>query len=267
MAKRCFVTSFDRKYHQYATVMLQSLADNYKKPLDVICIVPLDLVEDGTEDLIKSRLKSAEHLNIQLRASTNTAAKLSKPWDKITGYLSSIILDKVLIADICHEYDEAVYVDGDCLIVRDASNLINHPLHGGSKIIALPETSNIAEVDMKQPERAYFNNGVFITDLQYWRDNSLGEKMTEWMVTEETGACPEQTAMNVYLHDVWFPLSPNFNYWDSFSWAGMLYSYQNPTVVHFVGPIKPWNTVEDDTIISRGPHDRLWKYLYNQVWG
>jgi len=267
MPSRCFVTSFDRKYYRYATVMLQSLADNYKKDLDVICIVPAELTQDNTLEEVKSALSNASHLNIMFRASKDTEAKLAKPWDTITGYLSSIIIDKVLIGEICHEYDEAAYADGDCLFVRDATGFIEHPLHAGSKIVALPETSNIASEEMGQPHRAYFNNGVFVTDLKYWRDNHLGDKMIDWLITEDTGTCPEQTAMNLYLHDVWFPLSPNFNYWDSFSWAGMLYAYPDPIIVHFLGPIKPWNTTPNDTVISRGPHDRLWKYLYNQIWG
>lgn len=267
MTTRCFVTSFDRKYHQYGTVLLQSLADNYKEPLDVICIVADDLMNDGTLELVKSKLKNADHLNIMFRESGHVDEKTAKPWDIITGYISPIILDKVWIAEICHDYDEAVYADGDCLFVKDATKFINHPLHAGAKIIAMPEQSNIAASDLGQPERAYFNNGVFITDLNYWRENDLGAKMTHWMLTEETGSCPEQTAMNLFLHDVWFPMSPNFNYWDSFSWPGLRYAYPEPILIHFLGPIKPWNKVPDDTIIARGPHDKIWKQVYDRVWG
>jgi lipopolysaccharide biosynthesis glycosyltransferase len=267
MPSRCLVTSFDRKYYKYAAVMLQSLAQNYKKPLDVVCIVTPDLLEDDTLDRIKTRLVGADHLNIIFRASNNQEAKDAKPWFEITNYISGIIIDKVSIGEICHDYDEAVYVDGDCLFVRDATKFVNHPLHAGAKIIAMPEQSMVAERDLGKPEMAYFNNGVFVTDLSYWRKNNLQEKMINWMLTENTGACPEQTAMNIFLHDVWFPLSPNFNYWDSFSWPNLTMAYPHPVIIHFLGPIKPWNFKEDNTVIRRGPHDKLWKYIYSQLWG
>ena len=267
MTSRCFVTSFDQKYYKYATVMLQTLADNYKKPLDVVCIVTQDLIDNNTLSLIKSKLNRAEHLNIIFRASKNNREVITaKPWEKISVYLSSMIIEKILISSICHDYDEAVYVDGDCIFTQNATKFIEHPFHANSKIIALPEQSMLAAIDLKSPERAYFNNGVFVTDLNYWRENKIEEKIVNWLINEETGSCPEQTAMNVFLHDVWFPLSPNFNYWDSFSTDGLKMSYPEPTIVHFVGPIKPWNWLDDDTIIKRGPHDKLWKYIYNQLW-
>jgi lipopolysaccharide biosynthesis glycosyltransferase len=175
MPSRCLVTSFDRKYYKYAAVMLQSLAQNYKKPLDVVCIVTPDLLEDDTLDRIKTRLVGADHLNIIFRASNNQEAKDAKPWFEITNYISGIIIDKVSIGEICHDYDEAVYVDGDCLFVRDATKFVNHPLHAGAKIIAMPEQSMVAERDLGKPEMAYFNNGVFVTDtatveqmLRHW---------------------------------------------------------------------------------------------------
>lgn len=267
MPSRCFVTHFDQKYAEYATVMLQTLAHNYKQPLDVICLVSSDLLNNGTLELIKSKLIDADHLNIMFRSSGGTKVGEAKPWDEITGYLSSIIIDKVLISSLCPEYDEAVYVDGDCIFARNATKFIEHPLPGNSKIVAMPEQSIVPARDLNKPEMSYFNNGVFITDLNYWRENNLEELMLDWMLKNTTGPCPEQTAMNVYLHDVWFPLSPNFNYWDSFSWPGLLMSYPEPVVIHFVGPIKPWNNLPDDTVIKRGPHDRLWKYIYNQIWG
>lgn len=267
MTSRCFVTHFDKKYYRYATVLLQTLADNYKKPIDVICIVSREVKESDVPDLIKSKLANASHLNIQFRSPENDYVAKAKPWEEITGYLSGSIIEKVFIASICKEYDEAVYADGDCIFVSDATKFIEHPFPNNSKIVALPEQSMIAERDLKKPEIAYFNNGVFITDLNYWRKNDLEKKMLKWMLNEKTGTCPEQTAMNVFLYDVWFPLSPNFNYWDSFSWPGLKISYPHPTLIHFVGPIKPWNSEPDNTVVKRGPHDRLWKYLYNQLWG
>jgi lipopolysaccharide biosynthesis glycosyltransferase len=226
-----------------------------------------DLLKDGSLEALKSKLSGANHLNIVFRSSGGHQIATAKPWAEITGYSAPIAVERVLTASICHEYDEAVYVDADCIFVRDATNLIEHPLYGNSKIVAMPEYSFISERDLNAPERAYFNNGVFITDLNFWRDNNIEELLVNWMVTKDTGQGTEQTAMNAILFDYWFPLSPNFNYFDNFVTEQVKSSYPNPVLVHFVGPLKPWNSMEDHTIMKRGPHDRLWKYMYRKLWG
>lgn len=115
------------------------------------------------------------------------------------------------------------------------------------------------------PERAYFNNGVFVTDLNYWRQNSIEDKIVEWLLKNETGPLVEQTAMNYVLYEEWFPMSPNFNCRDSKIFEHHLY-YLDPTIVHFLGPTKPWTP--DETLDSeRGPWDKEWVQAYARVWG
>jgi lipopolysaccharide biosynthesis glycosyltransferase len=269
MKSRCFVVVFDKKYYKYAAVLLQSLAENYRKRLDVICIVPDDLIANDYLESLKLKLIDASHLNIQFRTSGGHHLAKSKPWDDIAVYQGSQSVERVLLSSICHEYDEAIYMDTDCIFVNDATKLIEHPIPGASKIVALPEYSIIAERDLKAPEKAYFNNGVFITDLNFWRENNIENLIVDWMINNDTGNCIEQTGMNAILYDYWFPLSGNFNYWDNFSVETPLLRicYPNPVVIHFVGPLKPWNNFQDDTIMKRGPYDKVWKYIYNQLWG
>lgn len=265
--KRCLVTNFDKNYYRYAAVMLKTLADNYREHLDVICIVSEDLMEGDYLEVLREKLSDAPHLNIQFRSTNGSQISKAKPWEELFwGDISSIAIDKIFISSICREYSEAVYVDADCIFTKDAWKFIEHPLPGSSKIVAMPEQSFMAQMDLNAEERAYFNNGVFVTDLDYWRENDLENKMIEWLLTEDVGICAEQTAMNVALYDVWFPMSPNFNYWDSSSSTTFKAAYPSPTVVHFVGALKPWNDEQGSDEFQRGPHDKLWKYIYNQLW-
>lgn len=268
MKTRCFVTIFDDRYYEYGAVLLQSLADNYKKPLDVICIVD-NQVYNADDGLMRTKfleaLNDADHLNIIFKVPENSDAIMdaTNRGEKFPPYISEVALHKLNLASICHEYEEAVFVDSDCLFVRDATKLIEHPLY--RPIVALPETSLVAERDLGMPERAYFNNGVFITDLAFWRDNDIEAKFLNWLNNNDPGLAIEQTAMNAVLFEDWFPMTNNFNYWDGFTWA-LGRSYPNPVLVHFLGHVKPW-TENHDYDPERGPHDVVWRRVYDRVWG
>ena len=268
MGTRCFVTIFDDQYYEYGAVLLQSLADNYKKELDVICIVNHQIIKDREGKMpsnLVEALTGADHLNIMFRVPENSDAIMGSTnrGEKFPEYISEVALHKLNLASICHDYEEAVFVDADCLFVRDATKLIEHPLY--RPIVALPETSLVAERDLGMPERAYFNNGVFVTDLDFWRSNEIEAKFLDWLRDNDSGLAIEQTTMNAVLFEHWFPMTNNFNYWDGFTWA-LHRSYPNPVLVHFLGHIKPW-TDNHDYDPERGPHDVVWRRVYNRVWG
>lgn len=264
---RCFVTIFDRHYYEYGAVLIQSLADNYKKPLDVVCLVTEELDRQHWQDKFVNALSGARHLNIKFKSLKEHKDVLDRQdWTaNLPEYVTSTAMYKLLIPAGCTEYDEVAYADADCLFVRDATKFIEHPLHAEAKIIALSENSIAAERDLGEPERAYFNNGVFVADLNYWRDQKVGDRCFDWLETNDAGQYAEQTAMNVILHDVWFPLSGNFNYWDEFSYC-LKNSYPNPVLVHFLGHLKPW--LRDEHLDpNRGVHNELWCEVYDKVWG
>ena len=261
---RCFVTNFDDNYMPYAAVMLQSLADNYKNPLDVICLVSPGLVGTQEEEDFIDKLKDT-NLNIEFRSSDKYSDLIQKfnAEERFWSHITNIAMEKLYIGSICNEYDEAVYVDADCLFVGDATKFIEHPLYG-KKIVAYSEDIEVVAEDLNLPERAYFNNGVFIADLNYWRDASLEERMTDWILNNETGKCIEQSAMNMFLYEEWFPLSAHFNYNNhSLSRPKRI---KNPALIHFIGPVKPWND-NTDYDPERGKYDLAWRKVYDKVWG
>lgn len=262
---RCLATSFDKNYMKYACVMLQSFADSYKKQIDVVCMVPSEMANSKCEAEIASAI-DAPHLSIKCRSSERYEELIqSRDWERVANpHASNAALLKVFVSSICREYDSVAYIDPDCLIRKDPTNFIEHELYG-KKIVAYAEHGFGADRDLKMPERAYFNNGVFVTDLNYWRDAKVEDQIVTWMLENETGPLIEQTAMNFVLYEEWFPMSPNFNCRDSRLSEHSLY-YLDPTIVHFLGPIKPW--IADPNVDSkRGPWDIHWRRMYNKIWG
>ena len=76
----------------------------------------------------------------------------------------------------------------------------------------------------------YFNSGVMLINLDYWRQNNVGERAIAFVRDNPTRVnYYDQDALNAILANCWISLSPIWNQ-----------HIPNPAIVHFVGEDKPW---------------------------
>lgn len=246
---RAIVTSFDGNYFQYSMVLAKSLAENYNgvRPLDFICLVPLDLLDRELEYI--ERINRADKLRIKFYGSQACEDLISTGqynFDQIP-HITANAMQRVFIASTLNEYDEVIYIDPDCMIVRDVQPLLNYPLV--NKFLAHPESDGSSLIVFDDPDRAYFGNGVFITSLEYWRSARIEDQMLSYLTSDEyvPTACIEQDLMNRFLFDVWSPLPPSLNYRWEFVDLGGPFRGSIPLVFHFIGGYKPWINFSDIT--------------------
>lgn len=104
----------------------------------------------------------------------------------------------------------------------------------------------------------YFNSGVLLLNLDYWRKHKITEKTISF-IEENPKLCifPDQDALNKILNGkiVWADFRYNctiafFYYVKHFSEAKISKTFfssineavKNPCIIHFAGSPKPWNT-------------------------
>ena len=246
--RTAILITFDEGYFTQAAVFLKSLSNNHNgDTLDVICLVPSSLL--GDEDKFKA-LILANNLNIKF---TNSPAEGSVVLESANylGWTNEMVWYRLLIGEVLADYDKVIYFDTDMLIMRDIQPILDYPMY--QKFMATLDLS-AGDIDiLKWEDYAYFNAGMFIADLNWWRESGIEEKFKDYLATQEKTAFAEQDAMNILLKDVWgvLPISFNFYYfvWDKHgvpNWdRSILKSHaRNPLVVHYVGRIKPWNYFE-----------------------
>lgn len=258
---RAVVTSFDENYFEYSMVLARSLADNYNggERLEYICLVPLDLAARQEEYI--QRVNRRDKLDIVFRSSTSyerLVASGQYNFD-LLDHVSSNAMQRIFLASTLNEYDEVIYLDPDILILRDVDPLLNYKLHNKFAAAQEPDAMNIESFD--DPDRPYFNNGVFITSLEYWRAARIEDQMVNFLTRPsyvET-ACIEQDLMNRFLFDVWCPLPFSFNF-RNIDTGTEPFRFCQPMVVHFSGPNKPWHEYE-----SLLEYEELWKIKYAQL--
>ena len=257
-SKISIVTSFDKNYFNYAAVMVKSLSDNYysKEKLRVTCLVPNALLQDEEKFC---NLINSNNLEIKFVNSKKFNEFESSGGAYGSRYITSNMYHRLFIGSSLLEFDRAIYIDPDTLILRNIEPLLTYPTN--LPLAAVVEYTNMAQKDLNQEDIPYFNNGVFIADLNYWRKEEIEKKLIEWLVANDQKDCPEQSAMNEIFKYNWSPLPLNFNLI-----AFMLLDdptlsviFNNPIIVHFVGPTKPWDNIDIP------PWTEKWKLIYKSI--
>jgi lipopolysaccharide biosynthesis glycosyltransferase len=256
--KKVIVTSFDEKYMDYSRVAIKSIGINYHSDevLDVVCLVPENLLD--SVDAYRSSV-SQPNLNIRFK----TANKFIKLVEDGMGYavrhLSVSSFHRIFVGSALEDYDMAIYIDPDTIALRDIEPMLSYKSR--SPFLAVVETVNMGKIVFDSDDIPYFNNGVFIADLNWWRNDGIEDRLLDWISTTGYSELAEQDAMNAVLRDYLAPLPFSFNF---FEWIIdnnklMAEEHSNPMIVHFVGDQKPWGP------IAMSKYALLWRNLYSEI--
>lgn len=255
-------TSFDEGYYDTAAVMVSMLIDNYsgQEALQLYCLVPEEL--HHKEDSFISLVGSPSNVSIKFVTAKRyrglVNSRLVENDDIEVEWITTSAFHRIFISSEFPDIDKAIYIDPDIIILRDIQPILDYPLH--NKIIAHIELSPPEYIDK---DTNYFNNGVYITDLNYWREQGLEGKMINDILHDRVSKHGEQDLMNKYFKDCVSHLPRTMN----------LFSYQDhsellreatpdPIIVHFLGPLKPWKNHDVETRWTN-----IWRDRYRKLFG
>ncbi len=135
--------------------------------------------------------------------------------------------------------EKALYIDADCVIVSDLSELwaieLGSCLVAGVRDVA-GRKAEIRKGNSDLPD--YINTGVMLLSLTGWRDENLSTKALNY-ARENALLHVEQSALNTVASDRIQLISEEWNF--SLSQEFPRTSQRvAPCIVHFTGPRKPW---------------------------
>lgn len=181
----------------------------------------------------------------------NVVFRKNNPLTKAAYYrilLSSILPDSV---------SKVLYLDCDIIVRKDISDIFETDLKtSGVAAVRDLMTSPVNKEHCSQLNfglnSKYFNSGVMLINLDYWRTNDIESKLIEFSRRKRFVYFHDQDALNFVFKDSWIELSPKWNYLnmsdlklvnlnDEFSLRDC---YKNPVVVHYASStLKPWNRI------------------------
>lgn len=151
---------------------------------------------------------------------------------------------------------KAVYFDGDIIVTSNLRILWDINMDGNA-VAAVPDSYNNVPLHynrLRYPQaKGYFNAGVLLINLEYWRRHNVVDKFVDYIVSnKEKLACHDQDVLNFIFQDdkVELPLKYNMQneYWFDTRYNVLSWQYEeqmregqrHPVVVHFTGIPKPW---------------------------
>lgn len=154
------------------------------------------------------------------------------------------------------EIDKVLYLDGDIIVRSSLLPLWDIDLSG----YALGAVPDMSEAVMDKygrlgyaPELGYFNAGVLMVNLDYWRRNAVVQEfMAMLMHRPEDLHCHDQDVLNYCFREAKLNLSIKYNVQDGFLYEVAYYDYRkykqqvaearrSPVIIHYTHA-KPWWT-------------------------
>lgn len=243
--------------------------DRYVPYLDVAIISLIDHASAENEyriNILKTDITEQNQETIKRHATDNVSIEfydvkqmLEPVKEKLPDmfYYSLAAYYRFFIETAFPQYDKAIYLDCDVILLNDIAKLYETDVTG--KLLAAayeqntdrsPAFTNYVEDIIGIPYKTYFNSGVMVMNLAEFRKNKVQEQFL-WMLTEYhfDSLAPDQEYLNVICHGKVKYLPTGWN----------KHSFPEPpegelNLCHFALSNKPWHYA--DTI--NGEH--FWQY-------
>ena len=183
------------------------------------------------------------------------------PWWWATEKFPLLAWARIQLADLLPSHvSRCIYLDTDTMVRRDLVELFDMPLLGNPIAMAInnsvpPEVLSYLHSIGIEPDR-WFNSGVALIDVGAWRRNGVVDGLIHCKRAMPAVLWfPDQDLLNKYFAGRILKLDPSWNRRD-------VAYMPDGQIIHFAGPIKPWDEPDDRGYASL----RAWRELY-KLWG
>jgi lipopolysaccharide biosynthesis glycosyltransferase len=178
---------------------------------------------------------------------------------------TSAVLQRLHIAETLPEsVGRVLYLDADTLAAEDVSTLYGIDLEDqGMAAVGQDRPpgywpSALAAVGDRRQHSRYFNAGVLVLDLRFWRQHDIGPRAVKLYERHQRELRhPDQDTLNIMLDGQWIDVDPKWNrlvkshHGDPFGLERMHLLDTDEGILHFGGRIKPWHDSYPDTPLRR----------------
>jgi lipopolysaccharide biosynthesis glycosyltransferase len=174
---------------------------------------------------------------------------------KVSLHLSKAVYFRLFLPEILPEdLDKILFLDSDLVVTGSLKELADYQFTNEA-LLAQDDIElelNISRLrDMGFPVKRYFNAGVMLINLKYWRDGGYAEKLLDiadrYM---DKLSWWDQDILNICFYDSWAYFDKTYNALHLRRKLDKL-----PIIVHYAGPSKPWQYMNSNPYRSQ-----YWKY-------
>lgn len=262
--KMNIVCATDNNFVQHCSIMLSSLLSHNS---NVVIYVLTEGLTKENEKIIKEEVATlGGKLNICL-VDPEIVSKFPMPKDNSLVHISRATYYRLLLADLLpEEVQKVIYLDCDMIIRSSLDELWNTDLTSYALGAVLQIGSGFEAERLGYPvSDGYFNAGMNVINLDYFRRNKISSKLVQYLSDHYSEVIyHDQDALNAVLHDKTVHLAPKWNMM-TFCYAYELdkrcdhynevvinnYTEEkqnvrkyknNPCIIHYSANPKPWQS-------------------------
>jgi len=260
------VCATDNNFVQHCGVMLVSLLKNNSKDV-VIYLLTEGLTQNNVNLLNEIVTLNGGTLHVVI-VNSSVLKDCPMPSSSNLSHISIATYYRLLIPKLLpNVVEKVIYLDCDIVIRHSIQELWETALDDNAigAVAQIVEWNILAIKRLNYPLKfGYFNAGVLLINLNYWRKNNITEKLFEYLIKKhDVIKYHDQDALNGVLYDKSTKISIKWNMLTGFFMKKTLKvnDYDNgiiinnysdykdqllkekddPTIVHFVSTPKPWD--------------------------
>lgn len=234
-------------YLNHLIVMATSVCENNKRDIDLYA-----LVEEFSEEDKKFYFEKMEKYE-NLTTHFIDISKEDVKGFPLTQYFKISTFFRVLLATkLSEDVKKILYLDVDLIVDNCLDELWDVEVDSAHPIAAVKEES-LRKYNNRlsiPDEYSYVNAGVLLLNMEEIRKQNLFEKVKDYIHDNaEHLMWLDQDALNASLYDKIKYVNNKWNYHNYFiverkSDKKIILELDNPHIVHYTGPVKPWNDEE-----------------------
>ena len=205
----------DDAFVKYTIVSIKSLIENASKEN----FYKVYILNTGISCRMKEEAEelSCENLEVNFVDIRGQVEKTSKHLP-LRDYYSKTTYFRLYIADLYPQYDKAIYIDSDTVVLGDVSELYNVDI-GNNYVGACNEQvmvqtevyGNYVEKVMGIDRNKFFNAGVLLLNCKALRENKVLEQFLSLLHVYSFVVTQDEDYLNVICKDKVYWLSPAWN--------------------------------------------------------
>lgn len=232
----------DDNFVKYTMVSIQSIMENASKDYQYIIYI---LSTDISESLKKLTLAMAnENFEIRFENVTEYLQSISHKLP-IRHYYSKTTYFRLFIAEMFPQYEKAIYIDSDTIVLGDIAELYHHELGNNyvgaaneQVMIQTPVYGEYVEKVLGIDRNNYFNAGVLLINCNQFRLHHVFEQFIQLLHTYNFVVTQDEDYLNVICKDhiLWVNQQ-----WNTEVFGTVPYEEASIKILHYIMTSKPWH--------------------------
>ena len=234
--------SCDDNFVKYTIVSLKSIMENASKEYKyVIHILNTDISEKMKKIVLDME---NDNFEILFEDVTDYLKSISGKLP-IRDYYSKTTYYRMFIAEMYPEYDKAIYIDSDTIVLGDISELYNHDI--GDKYVGAARDQVMVQTDVygEYVEKVlgidrnnYFNAGILLMNCEQFRNNKALDRFVELLYDYNFVVTQDEDYLNLICKDNVFWLEQQ---WNTEVYGNITYDESEFKIIHYIMVSKPWH--------------------------